>query len=76
MGRTSVCSSQVDGSHPVLSHSAFAPAAFLKTVELILDGLRGNVVATKRDLYYRCVKVFGKQARVDAVRSIRSHLAD
>ncbi|KAL8281123.1 hypothetical protein RQP46_006481 [Phenoliferia psychrophenolica] len=42
-------------------------AAFIKTVELILDGLRGNVVATKRDLFYRSVKLFGKQARVDAI---------
>lgn len=45
----------------------FLSASVLKALELILDGLRSKKVTTKRDLFYRSVKVFGKQARVDSV---------
>ncbi|KAM0753079.1 DNA topoisomerase IV, alpha subunit [Meredithblackwellia eburnea MCA 4105] len=42
-------------------------AQLVKTIELVLDGLRGNTFATKRDLYYRSVKTFGRQDRVDYI---------
>ncbi|KAK4702899.1 hypothetical protein P7C70_g3324, partial [Phenoliferia sp. Uapishka_3] len=35
--------------------------------ELILDGLLTKTVSTKRDLYYRAVKIFLKQSRVDSI---------
>lgn len=39
----------------------------LKVIELMLDGLKRKAVSTKRDLFYRSVKLFGNQARVDSV---------
>lgn len=42
-------------------------AAFLRVIELVLDGLRTNTVATKRELYYRDPKLFGRQAVVDGI---------
>lgn len=42
-------------------------AAFLRVIELVLDGLRSNAVATKRELYYRDPKLFVRQAVVDGI---------
>ncbi|GAA6059020.1 hypothetical protein JCM10212_001245 [Sporobolomyces blumeae] len=42
-------------------------ACFLKVVELVLDGLVANVVSTKRDLYYRDVRLFRRQETVDSM---------
>ncbi|GAA5850652.1 hypothetical protein JCM8547_001945 [Rhodosporidiobolus lusitaniae] len=42
-------------------------AYLLKVIELILEGLDKRVVSTKRDLYYRDVALFAKQATVDAL---------
>lgn len=44
------------------------PAALLKVIELVLEGLKTGVVSTKRDLYYRDAGLFGKQSVVDSVR--------
>lgn len=43
-------------------------ACLLRVVELVLDGLKGSVICTKRDMYYRDVRLFAKQHIVDSVR--------
>jgi meiotic recombination protein SPO11 len=45
-------------------------ACFLRVVELVLDGLIEDVIATKRDIYYRDVSLFRKQQTVDTVKLI------
>lgn len=47
--------------------SLFA-AAFIRVVQLLLEGLASSTVSTKRDLFYRDVSLFRKQAVVDSVR--------
>ncbi len=42
-------------------------AVFVKVIELVLDGLRSDTVATKRELYYRDPKLFERQAVVDTI---------
>lgn len=43
-------------------------ACLLRVVDLVLDGLKGSVICTKRDMYYRDVRLFAKQHIVDSVR--------
>ncbi|KAI5480789.1 meiotic recombination protein SPO11 [Pseudohyphozyma bogoriensis] len=42
-------------------------SALLKTIEIILEGLKTETISTKRDVFYRDVKLFGKQLKVDSI---------
>ncbi|BGP55834.1 endodeoxyribonuclease [Rhodotorula sphaerocarpa] len=42
-------------------------AAFIRVVQLLLEGLASSTVSTKRDLFYRDVSLFRKQAVVDSL---------
>ncbi|GAA5895322.1 hypothetical protein JCM8208_005977 [Rhodotorula glutinis] len=42
-------------------------ACLLKVIELVLEALKSGIVCTKRDMYYRDVNLFVKQAIVDSL---------
>ncbi|GAA5833571.1 hypothetical protein JCM9279_001564 [Rhodotorula babjevae] len=42
-------------------------ACLLKVVELVLEALKSGIICTKRDMYYRDVALFVKQAIVDSL---------
>lgn len=58
--------------HSKVAEPSSHTAAFIKVVETIIDGLKNRSVATKRDIFYRSVALFVKQAVVDSVRLERS----